>query len=332
MKTVGVGVIGLGIGAVHASHLAEIPGARLEAVADAREDRRQLVATRHGVPTYRDWSEMLEAEHRLDAVVLATPPTIRREPIAAVCERGLALYCEKPPANDIAEAVELTAMVEGSRILNTVGFQYRWSPLAEAMRSMLDGQRRSFARLLMAWPVFSWIRDGGAPREMLSHEQTGGPIMSQGIHMQDALRYVTGDDPVEVAMFSRPPDGSAPPDTDSEETLVVMARHRSGMLSTHVHDWLHSGTLAEVQIVGPDVDLTWHLEGESRLVGRVGGTAVLETTDVDPRRRAMEGFVAAVAAGRQDLLRSPFSDAFKSLAVCVAANEASRTSTSVCVP
>jgi hypothetical protein len=46
----------------------------------------------------------------------------------------------------------------------------------------------------------------------------------------------------------------------------------------------------------------------------------------------MEGFVAAVAAGRQDMLRSPFSDALKSLAACVAATDACRTSAAVRVP
>jgi predicted dehydrogenase len=317
------------MGAVHADHVAQIPAARLVAVADPREDRRLAIATRHGVAAYRDWTEMLEAERGLDVLILATPPTIRRGPVSAACELRLALYCEKPPANEMAEARELTAAVERSKILNTVGFQYRWSPLADAMRSLVDGQSLSFARLLMAWPVFSWIAAGDAPRELLSRALSGGPMLSQGIHLQDVLRYITGDEPLEVAMWDGREATGDTFDDDSEETLALVAKHESGMLSTHIHNWSYRGTLAELQLVGPDLDLTWHIEDRPRLIGQLQGKPVRKTSTVDMRRRALEGFVTAVGDGRQDLLRSPFRDACHSLAVCIAANEACDTSAAV---
>jgi predicted dehydrogenase len=317
------------MGAAHAGHLANMPAARLAAVADPREDRRQAIAARHGVPAYRDWSEMLERERSLDALIVATPPTIRRGPVSAACNLGLALYCEKPPANDMAEARELTSVVEKAEILNTVGFQYRWSPLANAMRSLVAGQTLSFARLVMAWPVFSWIGAGDAPRELLSHAQTGGPMVSQGIHMQDALRYVTGDEPLEVAMWSGLAAARHVSEGDSEETLALVARHESGMLATHIHNWSYRGTLAELQLVGPDLDLTWRIEERPRLIGQVQGKPVSRKSTADMRVLALEGFVTAVRAGRQGLLRSPFTDACKSLAVCIAANQACQASAAV---
>src|SRR5579862_8364147 len=112
--TVAIGVIGLGIGQYHLRSLANIPEAAVVAIADLVEDRLQAQATQYQARPYAHWRALLEGEPDLDAVILATPMPLRQEPIEAICARGLALYCEKPPAGDLATALPLGRLIARS--------------------------------------------------------------------------------------------------------------------------------------------------------------------------------------------------------------------------
>ena len=74
------------MGAGHARALSRIPNATLVAVSDLDPARSQKIAGEQNARPYGDWREMLETERDLDAVILATPAIVRREPIEAICE------------------------------------------------------------------------------------------------------------------------------------------------------------------------------------------------------------------------------------------------------
>ncbi len=330
LEKVKCGVVGLGIGAVHVASLARIPDAQIVAVADLDVARAQKTAAEHGAHAYSDWRAMLDGEPELDAVILATPAKIRREPIEAIGARGLALFCEKPPAVDLKEALEISVIITAANILNTVGFMYRWSPLADILREAVRNRPRLFARGVVAWPVFDWVVKGYAPKNLFSKAACGGPLIEQAIHFQDVLRYVTGDEPQSVQAIAElgaiyPREGR-----DCEETTAYALRHESGMLSTHLHNWSHQGTLLQLQVVGEEFDLTWSLaEPEMRLTGTLDGRVIDELSSANCHFEEMDGFVNAVKQGRQDLLRSPYADACRSMAVCEAATNAVASGTAV---
>jgi predicted dehydrogenase len=309
-------VIGLGMGAGHARALSRIPNATLVAVSDLDPARSQKIAHEQNARPYGDWREMLEAEKDLDAVILATPAILRREPIEAICERKIALFCEKPPALNHAEALRISETIARAGIINSVGFMYRWSPLAERMRELISGRPRLFARTVVAWPVFDWVAAGGASKLLNQKKTSGGPLIEQAIHFQDVLRYITGDEPISVQAISElgqliPKEGR-----DCEETTAYLLRHQSGMLSTHVHNWSHKGMLLQLQVVGAQFDLTWQMEGARRLHGTVEGEVIDQSSDADLHFEEVAGFIEAVRRGDQGLVRSSYADASRSLAVC----------------
>jgi predicted dehydrogenase len=329
---IAVGMVGLGIGQYHLRSLAAIPEAEIVAIADLLEDRLREQAARYGARPYPHWQAMLDAEPDLDAVILATPVPVRREPIRAICARGLALFCEKPPAGDLATALPIAGMIAQAGILNMVGFQYRWAPLAERLRSLVQGRALSFARIVVAWPVFDWVAAGTASAQLYSKAHCGGPLVEQGVHYQDVLRYITGDEPLVVQAMDELGQIEPLAGRDTAETTVLIARHASGMLSTHVHNWSHQGSLLQLQVVGRDVDLTWHMQQESRLVGAVEGRAIDERDGSDPRLLEMRGFVDAVLRADQSQVRSTYLDACRTLAVCQAATTAAETGRPIHVP
>ena len=331
--SVNIGVIGLGIGAVHVDSLSRISDAKMVAFADLDEARVQQFAQKHGAHAYTDWNAMLENESELDAVILATPARVRREPIRAICERKLALFCEKPPAMNLQEALQIRDAIEDANILNAVGFMYRWSPLAFKMWELIAERPRLFARTVVAWPVFDWVMDGKAPRNLLQKSSCGGPLIEQAIHYQDVLRYITGDEPVAVQAMAEIGNLIPRKDRNCEETTAYLLRHESGMLSTHVHNWSHKSTLMEIQIVGDSYHLTWDMAGNSmRLTGNWESKEINETCESQCYFQEMEGFVQAVKTRDQNLIRSSYSDACKTLAVCEAGAKAVTFNCAVSIP
>lgn len=318
-----IGVVGLGIGAVHVASLDKIPEAQIVALADLDAPRVQRFADERGARAYADWQSMLDGEAELDAVILATPAKIRLEPIRAICERGIALFCEKPPAVDLKSALEIRDIIESAGILNTVGFMYRWSPLALRMKQLIAGRPRLFARGVVAWPVFDWVVSGAAPKSLYSKAACGGPLIEQAIHYQDVLRYITGDEPVSVHAIANLSTLLAPEGRDCEETTAYILRHESGMLSNHIQNWSHKGTVMQIQVVGDYYDLTWNMNhGDMKLTGTIDGDSIQETSDSNYYFSEMVGFIQAVQQNEQSLIRSSYADACQSMAVCEAATNA----------
>jgi myo-inositol 2-dehydrogenase/D-chiro-inositol 1-dehydrogenase len=326
--SVKIAVVGLGVGAMHLRNLASIPDASVVAVADLDPALLAGAADSYGARPYSGWKELLEGERELDALILATPAMVRRDPIAAVCERGIALFCEKPPAMTRESAGEIRAMIERAGILNTVGLMYRWDPLANRMRQLLEGHHRLLARSVVAWPVFEWVANGWASKWLYRKDGCGGPLIEQAIHFQDVLRYITGDEPVKVQAIADLGSLVAVPGRDCEETTGYLLQHESGMVSTHLHNWSHKKHLLEIQVVGEDINLTWQIE-KARLFGTVGEAEIDESAKANPYLEELKGFVNAVQCGDQGLLRSSYADATQSLEVCIAATESLASGKSV---
>ena len=203
---------------------------------------------------------------------------------------------------------------------------YRWSPLALRMRELIHESPKLFARGIVAWPVLGWVYDGHAPKSLLTKSASGGPLIDQAIHYQDVLRYITGDEPVGVQAFGTLGEIYPPQDRDSDETTAYILQHQSGMLSTHIQNWSHAGTILELQVVGKDYDLTWNLnDGPMTLTGNYQGETVEESSSHSCYVEEMKGFIDAVRHNDQSRLRSSYRDACQSMNVCLSTVRAVET-------
>lgn len=320
--SVKVGVVGMGIGSRHVENLELVEDAEIVAVADLNLEKAKEIGDRVGAKSYRDWQSMLDGSPDLDAVILATPAVVREEPIRAICERKLALLCEKPPALNSAEAAMIQKIIDDSGVLNTVGFMYRWNHLATLMRKLVNNRPLLFSRSVVAWPILQGVEKGFVPKSLFSKAACGGPLIEQAIHFQDALRYITGDDPQSVQGVAELGDIVTKEGRDCEETTCFVMRHASGMLSNHIQNWSHTQTLIQIQVVGENLDLTMQMEGPLWLKGTADGIDINECWDGNNYYEEIVGFVDAVKKQDQSLMRSPYADACRSFKVCEAATEA----------
>ncbi len=318
-----VGIAGLGVaGMLHARTLAALPGVELLA-ADPQEARRKTFQEKYGVEVFSAWTDLLKTSPKLDALVLCTTTQLRDQPIRACCENKLPFFCEKPPAHSLTEARPILETLRTSPTRNAAGFQYRWHPLVDRMRALISNRPPLFARSLLARPMFPLTAQGKAPLAFYQKSECGGPIIEQGSHFIDLLRFLISDEP--LAAFAAADPGRTHPnreqnvDRDCEETSAVILRHASGMLSTHVVNWSHNEVALEIQLVGQDYDLTWSVPQPSRLWGRVDGQTIDEQVDADLFEMEMHGFLDAVVNRNEKSIRCCYEQACKTLAVCEAA-------------
>src|SRR3712207_5258016 len=99
-----IGLIGLGrIGAFHARTLADLPTVESLVVTDAVPTRTAEVARRVGAEAVDSPAKLFAAD--VDGVLVAAATDAHPELLLAAVDAGLPVFCEKPIAGSLADAL-----------------------------------------------------------------------------------------------------------------------------------------------------------------------------------------------------------------------------------
>jgi UDP-N-acetylglucosamine 3-dehydrogenase len=121
-----VAVIGAGfMGSLHARQVAELPTARLVAVADPDRSRGVSLAQQCATEWFADYRQALE-QTRPDAVIIATPEDDHLDPCLDAFASGAHVLVEKPLAATLAAARQMVSAGERTGRLLMVGFILRF--------------------------------------------------------------------------------------------------------------------------------------------------------------------------------------------------------------
>jgi len=186
-----IGLIGVGrIGAFHAETLHALPGVSQLTIADADAARATGVARDLGVAA-AETAEALLGQGP-DAVVIAAPTPVHASLLTLAASAGIPAFCEKPVALELEVLECLLVEVERAGILVQVGFQRRFD---HGYRAAHDAVATgTLGRLLV---LRAATHDPvPAAEEYIAH--SGGIFRDLHIHDFDAVRFVTGDEVVEV--------------------------------------------------------------------------------------------------------------------------------------
>jgi inositol 2-dehydrogenase len=186
-----VGLVGVGrLGRVYARDLAtRIPCTRLMAVADVNPQAAEAVALEYDVPGVHTQPLDLIDDPRVDAIVLVSPTHTHCALTQACASRGKPIFCEKPPAISMEEALAMKTAVETIGVFFQLGFMRRFdSGYAAAKARVAEG--------VIGDPVLfkSTSRDPFRPSvEYADPKSSGGMIIDMGIHDFDLARWFMGD-------------------------------------------------------------------------------------------------------------------------------------------
>ena len=194
MKKLNFGVLGLGVhGTRYANHLrGDVPNGRLLSVCRRNEELGRAYAEEHGVKFFADYHELL-ADEELDIAVVVTHPEMHLPVVEAAAEQGKHVLVEKPMARTVAEAGAIIAACERAGVRLMVAQTTRFNPLIQELKKRLP----EFGRLVEVVACQRQEPPRGAWQSSLDLSG-GGSILETGVHLFDAIRYLTEQDARQV--------------------------------------------------------------------------------------------------------------------------------------
>jgi predicted dehydrogenase len=322
MKKIRVGFIGCGGRfKAHRDSVLKMENVDVVALAEPIEERlKDALAHFPGARTYKNDKEFFTSESAdtVDAIFICIEPTAHNGVEEKAVELGIPFLVEKPMAMDVKQAENIARMVEEKGLITAVGFQDRYLDLMEIVKENVEQQGRG------GLVYGAWV--GGIPGVWWWQKKStcGGQLVEQNIHLLDGLRFLYGE-PLSVyatattGMVKPGVDASAEYDTDDHSTVVL--RFENNVTATLVSGCFSQGIRPRcgLYIAMPNMVLDYRLR--NNLIISTKGKTVDIARGVDQTYLLDKAYITAVETGDKSLIRSPYSDALKSLKICFAANE-----------
>ncbi|MCX6970758.1 MAG: Gfo/Idh/MocA family oxidoreductase [Verrucomicrobia bacterium] len=311
-------------------------GAEVVAIADTNLAAAEKAAARYGIKrSYRDAADMLSANPDIDAVSVILPNKFHRPVAIQALQAGKHVFCEKPPALNAPEVVEMMAAAEKAEKSLMFNFNNRARPDTQAVMDYVrDG---SVGKINSAQA--KWIRRTGIPgfggwftTKALSG---GGPLIDL-LHMVDLAYYFLGcpepeyvlartfDDFITDKAFKGPwgiPD-VADGVTDVESAAHGFVKFKTGQVLSFQASWAELIEREEVSVVfqgkkaGASVRRLFGRDGmddtaidTAEIYSQEHGRSVNRRLIVEPdpamgRERSAANFIRSIE-GREAPLNSP---------------------------
>jgi myo-inositol 2-dehydrogenase/D-chiro-inositol 1-dehydrogenase len=244
-EPVRVAVLGAGrMGSAHLRALADARGAKTAAVVDPVDAiRGQLGAT--GLQTYSSLEELIAAGG-VDAAIVAAPTDLHLELVTALAGAGLPILCEKPCGLRPEETAEAMRVAADAGVPLQIGYWRRFVP------ELIELQQRIAAGLLgEPTQIWCWQWDEHPPAAAF-RTRSGGILLDMGVHEFDQIRWLTGQEILDVSAVAATVVTQAPVPGDPESVAAV-ARLSGGAVATiSLGRRLPAGEGCWVEIVGTE--------------------------------------------------------------------------------
>ena len=194
----------IGCGRISPNHIAAAKANQLEIVAicDVVPENMEEKATKFDLPAsvkrYTDYMEMIEKE-KPELVAIATESGKHAEIAINCIEAGCNVIIEKPIALSLQDADRIIAKAKEKNVKVCSCHQNRFNKSIRKIREAVEKKR--FGKLFYGTAHIRWNRGYdyySRAKWRGTWEQDGGALMNQCIHNIDLLRWMMGDDIIEV--------------------------------------------------------------------------------------------------------------------------------------
>jgi len=295
---VGVCVMGLGVGRLHAQAYSEMEGVDLF-VCDT--DAGKVESAKRDLKVAGAFATIDAAlsSSLVDAVDVSLPNSLHGPIAVEAAKKKKHCLVEKPVAISIAEARRMWEESQSAGVLLAAGENWQFSAFnlkaAEIIRSGEIGRVFLTSVLHEMWPIYfarnSWWFD----KKMTG----GGVLLSAGVHAIRTLRMLV---PSEITSVYAVASNSAL-GTESEDTCVVTTRFADGSIGSIIASWAtpHDDTIFRAH--GSKGSIICRREGGLSVRSNEPGSELerkVETKEVNTIAEECAAFVSSVRAGRVD--------------------------------
>jgi myo-inositol 2-dehydrogenase/D-chiro-inositol 1-dehydrogenase len=223
-----VAIFGAGrIGKIHAGNLVRLPGVRLKSVSDVNVQAAEELAARHGAAVTTVDTAL--ADSGLGAVLIASSTDTHADLLLRAAAAGKAIFCEKPVDLALARARACATAVTKAKVTCMVGFQRRFDPTFEALKTRLAAGEIGDPEMLVVTS-----RDPGAP-PVSYLKSSGGIFKDMLIHDFDIFRWILDDEAISISATGSclsDPAIAAAGDIDSAAVTIRTRRGRLCQINT----------------------------------------------------------------------------------------------------
>jgi predicted dehydrogenase len=241
-KKIGVAVIGSGSIATHrhAPEYAANPEVQLLAFVDRVPERAEKLAKKYDAKALTKWEDALELKG-VDAVSVCVPNALHAPISIAALKAGKHVLCEKPMATSDKEARDMIAAATKAGKFLMIGHNQRLAPLHVKAKELLKagaiGKVISFRTAFSHPGPESWSIEGATGWFFDKKQAFVGSMGDLGVHKADLLRWLLGEEFVEVASFV---EHLEKPYGDVDDNAVCLLRAQSGAIGTLTASWTHN--------------------------------------------------------------------------------------------
>ncbi|NLK08955.1 MAG: Gfo/Idh/MocA family oxidoreductase [Firmicutes bacterium] len=308
-----VGIVGCGgIGNWHAGHLEQMDDVKITATCDIIPERAERLAKRFGATPYTAHLDMYEKED-LDAVFIGIPPGSHTDEEIVAAKKGIHIFVEKPMAVSMELAHKVNDTIEKAGIVSAVGFQTRYLDVMDNLVSFLKSRQVGLftGAFVGGIPPVPWWR---------VKKESGGQIVEQCIHIFDLARLLFGE---VTTVYSQAGKGimQGIENYDVEDYSSTMLTFENGVVGNIITGDYLKGAVPRngLEIYCEDARVEYIMGQAVRYSSRQSIRE--EKRAIDPGMRSDRTFINAVKANDPTMVRSPYKDALRTLAVTLAANE-----------
>lgn len=215
--------------------ITSIPGIKIAAVCDQREERAQQAASiceQYNAKVYTDFQTMLDTE-KLDGCIVATEVGNHAKCVVPVLERDLHCFSEKPMDCTVEKVDQIVKAARKSKGIYQVGFQRRYAPgFQQAIKYIHDGNMGNVTFLQgqwsWTWGVGGWVADV---------DLSGGELVEQACHHMDVMQWVMkGQHPLRCfAIGAIKGERELPNAHNSEDHSTVAYEFPGGVILNYNH-------------------------------------------------------------------------------------------------
>lgn len=180
MNKIRIGVIGLGtMGSKHAEVFNDLADTEVKALVDLDIERAKEIRQNLNIdaPIYQDYKQMLKA-NEVDAVAIALPDSMHKEPVMEALGAGKHVLVEKPLATTLDDCDQMIHFAEKQNKILMVNYTHRWAAQYYRTKEIVDSGKigniaMAYARkndtigVVKRWP---WLSESTPSAFLSSHD------------------------------------------------------------------------------------------------------------------------------------------------------------------
>jgi len=321
-EKLGVAIHGAGwVAGAHAAGWLRNPLVRIVSISDVRKERAEHLARRLGLDcAVRDRYDDVLCDDRVQVIDLCGPSHVHAEQGIAAAGAGKHVLVEKPIALSMEDNRALRDAVACAGVKSLAGFVLRWNPAVQCTRSLVASGAigRLFYVEIDYWHGLSPAHHAW---DLHSRTKTGGSAMLLGgCHAADAMRWLSGDEVVEVTAVANNQKGLF----EYDANVVAIMKFAGGAIgkTSALFDCEMPYTL-NIDLAGAEGTIRDNRVWSKRLMpGQTGWSTIptiLPTTaDVNhhPFDAELDHFVECIRGGRES--HCNVADAYRTHELCLA--------------